>query len=90
MFNKNMLTTKDIDKLMAVFATKHDLEELERRMEEKFATKEDHDRVMNLVDKVLGEVKAMREEQAAHQLAHDDIQERFAKIETTSAVTHRI
>lgn len=77
-----MITDEDIKKIAKKFATKNDLTlemiktraefkkdltELEHKFDKKF------DRILNLTDAVLGEVKAMREEQAAHAQRHDDI-----------------
>jgi predicted nucleic acid-binding Zn-ribbon protein len=42
---------------------------------------ESESRVMNLVDKVLGEVVAMRQEQIVHQGQHDELTERMEKLE---------
>lgn len=59
---------------------------------EKFVTKEDNQRVLNLVDSVLGEVKAMRLEQVAHFQQHEDIDQtlkshdkRLRKLENSTA-----
>lgn len=58
---------------------------------EKFVTKEDNHRVLNLVDEVLGEVKAMRQEQAMHTGSHqrmdeelDSYDKRIKKLENSS------
>lgn len=47
--------------MMDVFATKEDL----KALEEKLVNKDEFNRVLNLVDQVLGEVKAMRIEQSS-------------------------
>lgn len=42
---------------------------------------ESESRIMNLVDKVLGEIVAMRQEQTVHQGQHDNLTERIEKLE---------
>lgn len=61
-----MLTTKDIKLLIGNFITREEFNQAMRRLEEKLAGKEDLNKIMNTVDAVLGEVKAMRLEQSAH------------------------
>lgn len=58
-----MLTKKDIDLLLEHFATRSEFDQAIERLEEKMATKTDINRVMTTLDAVLGEVKAMRQEQ---------------------------
>ncbi len=48
------------------------------------------DRVMNLVDSVLGEVKAMRQEQAAHYLDHERIDIRLKRVESVPTIAHTL
>lgn len=85
-----MLTTKDIKLLIDNFITREEFNQAMARLEEKLATKEGLNKVMNTVDAVLGEVKAMRMEQSAHFQQHEDINEKFnqsekriKKLETT-------
>ena len=67
-----MLTKKDIDLLLEHFVTKTEFNQTIERLEEKMATKEDHDRAMTTLDAVLKEVIATRQEQAAHYQQHED------------------
>ncbi len=85
-----MLTSEDIQKLFKIFATKEDLRSLKEELEEKMATKEDSNRILRLVDQVLGEVKAMRIEQSAHSVRHDDVEERVTKIEKIPVIAHEL
>ncbi|MCL5785020.1 MAG: hypothetical protein M1142_06750 [Patescibacteria group bacterium] len=85
-----MLTLDDIKKLTEVFTTRQDLEKLQEEM----ATKNDWREVMTMVDNVLGEVKAMREEQTAHYQQHEDIDQeitgikrRLDKVENDRAIS---
>lgn len=57
-----MLTVDDIKKLISVFVTR---EELEEKIE-KLVTKSEWRQSMTLLDRVLGELKKIREEQASH------------------------
>lgn len=79
-------TKKDLEK----FATKTDIYRLENRvddLEEKFIGKlvEFKDKILNAVDAVIKEVKAMREEQTAHSGQHmrisDEIENHEERIE---------
>lgn len=86
-----MLADDDIKKLVKKFKTRRESDEdfktlvieiVKNRAEfeqkfENMATKEDFNRVMTAVDAVLGEVKAMRLEQAAHFQQHQDIDEKI-------------
>lgn len=85
-----MLALDDIKRLLDVFATKKDLTDLEQRIKDEMATKEDSNRVLNLVDQVLGEVKAIRIEQSAHSVRHDDIEERVTNIEKIPVIAHQL
>lgn len=76
-----MLTQKDLTLLSQTFATKAELRHEISRLEEKMMTREEGNRLYKLVDTVLGEVKAMREEQAVHAYRHDRTDERLDKIE---------
>ena len=75
----DMLTTKDIQKLKVLFASKQDLrqeiEGLETRFDKKF------DKVINKLDAVYGEVKDMRQEQKFHLGQHNRINEQLEKLE---------
>ena len=77
-----MLSASDIKKLIEVFATKEDLNNLK----EEFVTKSEFHETMNDVidklDAVHGEVKDMRQEQSAHHQIHEDIQEEITTIKS--------
>lgn len=66
-------------------------------IKEKMATKDDLRDVKGIAEEVLGEVKAMREEQAAHNQQHEDTDQRLdnherrlKKLESPSLVAHQI
>jgi len=71
-----MLSKSDIKKLLEVFATKTDLEELVTRAEFKSTM----DSVMNKLDAVYGEVKDVRQEQTVHWGQHQDLQVEIGNI----------
>lgn len=73
-----MLSKSDIKKLLEVFATKADLEELVTRVEFKSTM----DSVMNKLDAVYGEVKDVRQEQTVHWGQHQDLREEIDSIKT--------
>jgi hypothetical protein len=85
-----MLTQDDIIKMKEVFATKQDLADLREDLTEKMATKEQFNQVMNGVDTVIGELKAFREEQAAHFLKHEEIDQDLAAIKAIPAIAHEL
>lgn len=70
--------------LKGVFSNREELQRLEERFDKKF------DRVLNLVDAVLGEVKAMREEQATHVQRHDDIERDIKEIQSVPIIAHQL
>lgn len=76
---KDITNLKDADLaiLKEVFVSREELHELEKRFDKKF------DRVLNLVDAVLGEVKTMRIEQVAHLSSHDRFEDRLTIIEAS-------
>lgn len=64
-----MLTQIDLTKLNIIFATKSELQSLDQKLDQKF------DRVMNMLDAVMAELKAIREEQAImfhHLIDHEE------------------
>ena len=73
-----MLIKSDIKKLLEVFATKPDLEELVTRAEFKSTM----DGVMNKLDAVYGEVKNVRQEQTVHWGQHQDLREEIESVKT--------
>ncbi len=64
-----MLTKDDIRKLIEVFATREDLEELRAEM----VTKTEFHEALNRLDAILGEIKDYRQEQAFHAGVHERI-----------------
>lgn len=92
-----MITDADITKLKKEFATKEDLLrtkfELEDRIgkiEENMTTKDDFRRVMTVLDKVLKEVLAMRQEQTMYVEDHRRINDRLDAIEKVPAVAQHL
>jgi hypothetical protein len=71
-----MLTKKDIELLVENFITRTEFESAISRIEEKMVTKdeisESHNSLMNTLDTVLGEVKAMRQEQTINSQRFND------------------
>lgn len=66
-----MLTKDDIRKLIEVFATKDDLEQLVTKVE----FHETMNNVLNKLDAVYGELKDFRQEQTVHSGQHEEIRE---------------
>lgn len=83
---QDIVDLKDADQtiLKEIFASKEELKNLEKRFDKKF------DRVLNLVDAVLGEVKTMRIEQAAHLSSHDRIDKRLTSIESIPLIVQHL
>lgn len=81
-----MLTAADIKKLLKDFATKDELHLEINRVREEMVTKNEFsnlvDGVYTKLDKVLGEVKDIRQEQRMHQGQHDRISNRVDNVET--------
>lgn len=71
-----MLSTNDIRKLIEVFATKEDLEELVTKTEFRKTLND----VLDKLDAVYGELKDFRQEQSAHHQIHEDIQDEIVTI----------
>ncbi len=59
-------------------------------LEENSASQKSLDKVYNLTDQAVKELKTMREEQSAHRQEHDDIDERLNNIEAVPAVAHEL
>ncbi|MBI2011526.1 hypothetical protein HYS91_02040 [Candidatus Daviesbacteria bacterium] len=76
---KTILTPDDIVNLTEVFATKEEMRQMEENIREEMMTKEVGNKILNAVDSVLGEVKAMREEQVMHVGSHQRIDEKLAE-----------
>ena len=83
-----MLTSNDLQNLIrglsATFATKEDINKLEEKFDLKF------DNVMTKMDQVYTEVVATREENAAHNMDHERIEERLSDIESVPTIAHHI
>lgn len=80
------MTSKDIntliEKMSLAFATKQELKQELENIRNEMATKDELRKVMTVLDKVLHEVLAMRQEQDFHIQKHRDIDGRFEKIES--------
>ncbi len=85
-----MLTVDDIKKLVEVFATKEDLKQEVANLVGKEEFDQFKDDIFTKIDKVYGEVKAMREEQSMHSFRHDDTEKRLDAIESTPTVAHAL
>lgn len=57
------------------------LDEFEKKTEERF------DRMFNLIDKVMGELKTIRQEQIVHTQRHDDLDKKIKELERKFATT---
>ena len=68
-----MLTKKDIELLIENFVTRTEFDQAIEKLATKEETNKKFDLVMTTLDKVLKEVIAMRQEQAAHYQQHEDI-----------------
>ncbi|MDO8486898.1 MAG: hypothetical protein Q7S45_01190 [Candidatus Curtissbacteria bacterium] len=75
-----MLTAGDIKKLIAVFATKADLEQIRSEMVTRVEFEERMDYIVSMFDKVFGELKFIREDQIIHGEAHRKIKEELHRI----------
>lgn len=79
-----MLTSQDIKLLVESFKTRSEADEDLRKLEEKMATKDDFRQAMIVLDKVLKEVLAMRQEQDFHTQEHRDIRDEINAIKKRS------
>ena len=75
-----MLSKSDIKNLIGVFATKDELHSEFGKIREEMATGQD--KVLSKLDKVLGEVKDIRQEQIVHYAQHDRVNGRLDGLET--------
>jgi len=84
------LDIDDVQKLMAVFATKEDL----RRVEDNMVTKDEFnqrfDQVMTGVDKVLKEVITTRQEMSSLTQRLDDTNEEVNAIKAIPVIAHEL
>jgi hypothetical protein len=70
-----------IKRSLAVFATKEDLENLKSEL----ITRKEHERVIEMLDAIYGEIKNIREEQLIHVELHRRIREEIDDIKTRIA-----
>ncbi|GEM_PF-6844569 len=75
-----MLTKKDINLPVEHFVTRTEFDQAINRIEEKMVTKKENNKLYDLVDKVLGEVKAMRQEQTINSQRFDDTDEEIGDL----------
>lgn len=75
-----MLTKNDFDKLIELFPTREETRQEFEKIREEMATKDDFRQVMTVLDKVLKEVLAMRQDQDIHTQKHRDIDEEIKAI----------
>lgn len=87
-----MITDKDLQKLMVamanIFVTKEEANKTEERIID--TVRDMNSKVYNLVDKVIKELRDMRDEQAAHRVEHDDTNKRLDGIESIPAIAHEL
>ena len=79
-----MLTEDDYKKLLQFFPTKEEVRQELQKIREEMATKDDFRTVMTVLDKVLKEVLAMRQEQTMHVEDHRRIDTRLDILEHPS------
>lgn len=101
---KKFTTKSELKNELKKFATKEDLKKLDldvirlriemnerfEKIEDTMATKDDFRNFMVVLDKVLKEVLAMRDEQNIHVGDHMRINDRFEAIEQTPTVAHEL
>lgn len=81
------MTPEEILKSMRIIVreeVKGQLEPVRNEFVEKF------DQVMTRMDKVYGEVKVRREEQAIHEASHEEIESRLSAVESVPVVAHEL
>lgn len=81
-----MLTNQDIKRMLEVFVTKQDLNQLEERL----ATKEEIRSYSAIVEKAVAGFRKVEEEQLAHSVEHDDIREDLRRIKNMPAIAHEL
>lgn len=79
------MTDKDFNKLIQIFPTREETRQEFEKVREEMTTKDDFRKVMTVLDKVLKEVLAMRQEQAMHVEDHRRIDSRLEVLEQISA-----
>lgn len=85
-----MITADDFGKLVQTFPTKEELKQELEKVREEMASKDDLRKVMTVLDKVLKEVLAMRQEQTMHVEDHRRINDRLDDIEKVPAVAQHL
>ncbi|EKE05917.1 MAG: hypothetical protein ACD_19C00147G0002 [uncultured bacterium] len=89
-YGQNMITAADLGKLVQTFPTKEELKQELEKVREETASKDDLRQAMTVLDKVLKEVLAMRQEQTMHVEDHRRINDRFEAIEKVPPVAPHI
>lgn len=85
-----MITADDLGKLVQTFPTKEELKQELEKIREETASKDDLRKVMTVLDKVLKEVLAMRQEQTMHVVDHSRINDRLEAIEKVPVVAQHL
>jgi len=85
-----MLTVGDIKKLTEVFATKQDIQKLDEKVVTRAEFDEKFRWVIDKLDAVFGEIKAMRQDWSLHSGTHDRIEKRLTHIESTPTVASEL
>ena len=81
------MTNDDFKKMVQTFVTKTEFDQRIEKLEERVATKDDFRQVMTVLDKVLKEVLAMRQEQTFHVQKHIEIDQRLGKLEEVTNIS---
>ena len=77
-----MLTIDDSKKLTKVFATKEELQQIRDEMATKEDLKKLQNKVLDLLDKVMGELKTIRQEGVFHNRQHERIEEEITELKS--------
>jgi hypothetical protein len=85
-----MLTQDDLVKMSQIFVTKEDLRQMEERFDSKYATKDELRNYATLVEKTLGELKNIRQEEEIHAQRHDDIEADLREIKSIPVIAHEL
>lgn len=83
-----MITNDDITKLIAVFKTRQEDDESLYKLEENLNQK--FDRVMTQMDRFIGELKTIRQEQVTHVQRHEDLEKEVEEIKNIPAIAHEL
>lgn len=80
------MTKEEFAKLVQTFPIREEIRQEFEKVREEMATRDDFRKVMTVLDKVLREVLAMRQEQTMHVEDHRRINSRLDSLEQTSSV----